>query len=155
MTVTSISSGRLKGSAGTWTYGANRQQRFRIDIRRRAPVLLESPLGRVSKLVRERSSELGIVGLVKWLASTAWCLLETLQLRPDISVLVAGLPYCRPINVGFHTRCSSDGLQHPFGWIRVRSGRRATLTDEVVNEGFRVRTNVAKVDRTTTCATGQ
>ena len=128
------------------TYGADCQQRFRIEISRGTPVLLERPSNGVEKLIRKRCRKLRKVGLVNHFLSVLWILLEALQLRLNAFVFVAGAPGARPIDVRFHSRRSADGLQHPFGRVGVCGRGRAALTDEVVNECFRVSANVSEVD---------
>jgi hypothetical protein len=113
--------------------------------------LLKCPLGGTSELIREGCSELSVVGLVHRLVSTSRSLFEALQLRLYTLVLIAGTPYCWPIDVRFHAWRCSDGLQHPFGWVGVCRWRRASLTNKVVDKRLRVCTDVTEVDCTPAC----
>ena len=133
------------------THGADCQQCFGVDIGRRAPVLLESPRCGIAELIKEGCCKLSVVGLVCLILSTSWTLLEALQLCLDAFVFVAGAPHAGPINNRFHSWGGADGLQHPLSRVGACWRGRASLTDEVVDECFRISTNVAEVDRPSTC----
>jgi hypothetical protein len=113
--------------------------------------LLECPLSSVSELIYEGCSELSVVRLVHRLVSISRSLFEALQLCLDSPILVTGTPHCWPIDIRFHAWRCSDRLQHPFGWVGVCRGRRASLTNKVVDKRLRVCTDVTEVDRTSAC----
>lgn len=124
-----------------------------VDVGWRAPVLLEHAARDDLKLAPERRGKLldGLrLGRAAGRRAGQGARLEVLQLGLHRLVLLALEPCLVPVDLGGGAGGGANGGKHPFGRVlSVVAGRRSILL-EVVDQGLRVLTNVAKVDRSST-----
>ena len=128
------------------------QRRFRVDVRRRAPVLREDAQQTLPQLRGEGRRELAVAGLVRGQLAGSHrpqarqLLGELVELAVHFGYLRAVAPHLRPVDVGVGARRGADDLEHPLGRVGLgRAGRRAVAL-EVVGHGAAAGADLAKVD---------
>lgn len=107
------------------------------------PVLDEGSLRDFCQLLREGHSELGLRILVGIRVVLSICFLpcDLINAVLDLRSFFAGLPGLEPIVI-FH----ASNFQHVFSRVFVISARTSAVVFEVVQKGFRVGSDIAKVD---------
>ncbi|TFA97843.1 hypothetical protein CCMA1212_010383 [Trichoderma ghanense] len=127
------------------------EEELGVDVRRRAPDLLEDALRDDEELGPEGRGELGVRGLVVGIIGVAVgvavaLVLEALKLGLDVLIFLALEPGPVPIHLRRGSRGSTDGLQHPFGRILVRGALGGAVSLEIRRHDGRVVANVTEID---------
>lgn len=139
--------GRLEEDKADEEGDEDAQSCLGVDVRRRAPVLLEDTEQNLPELAQERSSKLAVAAAVLLLGGDVLGVVgQTLELGLDLGVLLAVPPGLVPVDVRLGSRGSTDDLEHPLGRVRVVRAREATVGLEVLRHGSRVLADVAEVD---------
>lgn len=134
--------------AFTDTYRAEGQDRLGEDIRWAPPVLLKYTLRDLPELDSESGGELGVAGSVMQSRSARLgACTETSQFVLHTMIFGTLTPYSRPVDIRMSAGSSTNHVEHVLGGIGVGRAGRATVADEVVDQGLRVLANLAKVDR--------
>ncbi|KAI6776430.1 hypothetical protein HG530_000375 [Fusarium avenaceum] len=106
----------------------NAESSLGVDVRRRAPVLLEDTLSGNLELLEERSCKLAVRFRVVVGRRVGIALgLETLKLILNVLILGALSPGLMPVGVSMRAWCSTNDLEHPFSRVLALGARIGTI----------------------------
>lgn len=140
-------------SLGIRTYRAKCDDRFREDVRRASPVLLEDPCRYLLHLCSEIRRKLSIRRRVMNISGGLGAFLVLAARKPRKFLLhrlefLTLTPYSRPVNVGVGLWRCPNHLEHVLSWVRSRLVGWRSVTAEVVDQDMGVAADVAEIHST-------